>query len=516
MLIALLGVDIITVLAGGSSRVAYVIGYGDAYYRYDSWWSGQQALIMIMIFAGIAIFALIMRSRGHYGGNDEITLTFFDRVPLEIYRLVDFCRAMFLVWMLVMSGRFSYYIGRGYEFLFVVLRLIYLLLIFRAVTLAVRCKTGTLISCTVARIVIRWCVKHPLRWCVNTLKALIAKIRYYFDNLTYYWQIAAVAACYGFADMFFLMVCYDSRSMGGYVLWKVISLAALCFLAFRWRISYQKIREGMEIIASGDTGYHVDDYNMPGALAQQAASLNSINLAVANAVQREIKSERLKTELITNVSHDIKTPLTSIINYIDLMGKENIENETLSGYVDVLQRQSARLKKLIEDLVEASKASTGNIQVHTERTGLCLLLTQATGEYQEKSEKRQLTLATMLPEEEVYVMSDGRLLWRVFDNLLNNACKYSQPGTRVYISCEKLGDKAVVTFRNVSKSMLNISPDELMERFVRGDSSRNTEGSGLGLSIAQSLSEMLGGSMNLYIDGDLFKVVLVFPVTDEA
>ena len=250
---------------------------------------------------------------------------------------------------------------------------------------------------------------------------------------------------------------------------------------------------------------------MPKSMAQQAENLNGINEAVATAVEEQPKSEKLKTELITNVSHDIKTPLTSIINYIDLLKKEEMPSVTAQEYVNVLSRQSGRLKKLVEDLVEASKASTGNIPVTLAEINLNLLIEQTTGEYSEKAEKSDLSLAVTVPQNDIFVLSDGRMLWRIFDNLLNNACKYSQPGTRVYINLETRDEMVNITFRNVSKTQLNISPDELMERFVRGDSSRNTEGSGLGLNIAQSLTELLGGEMALHIDGDLFKVILTFP-----
>ncbi|MBR4036714.1 MAG: HAMP domain-containing histidine kinase [Oscillospiraceae bacterium] len=297
-----------------------------------------------------------------------------------------------------------------------------------------------------------------------------------------------------------------------YVIVKLTQLGIIALLGAKYTPAYQKIRQGTEKIASGDTNYKIDTRGLPKSLEEQAENLNSINVAVANAVTKQMRSEKLKTELITNVSHDIKTPLTSIINYIDLIKKENITQQPVADYIDVLGRQSDRLKKLIVDLVEASKASTGNITVHLATTGLKLLLNQASGEYEEKAEKAGLTLTMNLPEEEIYVLSDGRLLWRVFDNLLNNACKYSQPGTRVYVNLDKKAGKAVVTFRNVSRTQLNISPDELMERFVRGDSSRNTEGSGLGLNIAQSLTEILNGNMSLHIDGDLFKVVLIFDV----
>jgi len=232
---------------------------------------------------------------------------------------------------------------------------------------------------------------------------------------------------------------------------------------------------------------------------------------MTNAVNERMKSERMKTELITNVSHDIKTPLTSIINYTDLIAKENCDNEKVREYSVVLLRQSERLKKLIDDLVEASKASTGNLDIHLTPCDATVFVTQAAGEYAERLAAAQLQLVTKMPENAVSIMADGRRLGRVFDNLMNNICKYSQSGTRVYLTLEDHGGEAVFSFKNTSREELNISEDELMERFVRGDSSRNTEGSGLGLSIAKSLTELQGGSIAVTVDGDLFKVVLHFP-----
>ena len=227
-------------------------------------------------------------------------------------------------------------------------------------------------------------------------------------------------------------------------------------------------------------------------------------------MNERLKSERFKTELITNVSHDIKTPLTSIINYSDLIGKEEPGSEKIAEYADVLKRQSEKLKRLLEDLIEASKASTGNLDVHLTPCDAAVLVTQAEGEYQEKLDAAGLTLIARKPEDPLYILADGRRLWRVFDNLRNNVCKYSQPGTRVYLTLEKQGSDAVFTFRNTSREELNVTPEELMERFVRGDSSRSTEGSGLGLSIARSFTELQNGTMELDIDGDLFKVILRF------
>jgi signal transduction histidine kinase len=220
----------------------------------------------------------------------------------------------------------------------------------------------------------------------------------------------------------------------------------------------------------------------------------------------------MKTELITNVSHDIKTPLTSIINYADLIAREKPENEKIAEYCEVLTRQSGKLKRLIEDLVEASKASTGNLEVNPVPCDASIFLQQAGGEYEEKLEAAGLSLVTKLPDREIMILADSRRMWRVFDNLMNNVCKYSQQGTRVYLSLEAEGQEAVITFKNTSARQLDISPEELMERFVRGDSSRNTEGNGLGLSIARSLTELQGGSFSLQVDGDLFKAILRFPI----
>jgi len=222
-----------------------------------------------------------------------------------------------------------------------------------------------------------------------------------------------------------------------------------------------------------------------------------------------MKSERLKTELITNVSHDIKTPLTSIVNYVALMKKEGLEGRP-AEYLEVLDRQSQRLRKLTDDLVEASKASTGNLPVEPVRTDLREVVTQAVGEYAERMEAARLEPVVSLPETGVFVMADGRLMWRVLDNLLGNALKYSLPGTRVYIDVREEDGEASLSVKNISSVPLNIDVSELMERFVRGDTARSTEGSGLGLNIARSLAELQGARFGLAVDGDLFKAVIRF------
>lgn len=288
-----------------------------------------------------------------------------------------------------------------------------------------------------------------------------------------------------------------------------ILIGAFVFLT---ALRFRTIKEGAEHIAAGELDYQIDEKGMYSAMKAHAETLNNIREGLSSAVDEKMRSERLKTELITNVSHDIKTPLTSIINYIDFLKKEDLDSDKAAEYVDVLDRQSQRLKKLIEDLTEASKASTGNVKLHLAPCDAGVLMTQVMGEYQEKAEKEDLKLIMDIPEsdEGVMIMADGRQLWRILNNLMNNICKYSMPGSRVYQSLKTEDGKAVITYRNISRYELNISADELTERFVRGDSSRHTEGSGLGLSIAQNLTELQGGTFDISIDGDLFKVTVKF------
>jgi signal transduction histidine kinase len=239
---------------------------------------------------------------------------------------------------------------------------------------------------------------------------------------------------------------------------------------------------------------------------EHGENLNGISRGLELAVEESVRSERMKAELITNVSHDIKTPLTSVINYIDLLKKEGLDSENATEYLSIIDKHSARLKRLTEDLVEASKASTGNVTINYDNTNINVLINQVAGEFEEKLTEKSLNLVVDVPEAEIVVNADGRHLWRVFDNLMNNICKYSMPNTRVYVSAKEVDGRAEIVFKNISREELNILPSELTERFVRGDRSRNTEGSGLGLSIAKSLVELQGGSFAIYIDGDLFKV----------
>lgn len=274
--------------------------------------------------------------------------------------------------------------------------------------------------------------------------------------------------------------------------------------------SVTEIEIAEQNIIAGNLDYKLNTAKYKGDLKIIAEGLNEIGTGLENAVSGRMKSERFKTELITNVSHDIKTPLTSIINYTDLLKKENIETEPVKGYIEVLDRQSERLKKLINDLLEASKASSGNIKMDIAEVDAGLMLEQVYGEYQDKFEKAGLTGIVTKPSETVHIKADVNHLFRVFDNILGNVVKYAQPDTRVYIDLIKNAGKVTIAFKNISKEKLNITGEELMERFVRGDRARNTEGSGLGLSIAKSLTNLMGGELEIIVDGDLFKVEVRF------
>ncbi|MBR4461451.1 MAG: sensor histidine kinase [Erysipelotrichaceae bacterium] len=292
----------------------------------------------------------------------------------------------------------------------------------------------------------------------------------------------------------------------------LIERAILAVLVLFIVIQMRRLQKGGEALAQGDLQYRVDTKGMIFDLKKHGEDLNSISSGMAIAVEDRLKSERMKTELITNVSHDIKTPLTSIINYADLIGKEKSATKKTREYADVLTKQANRLKRLLDDLVEASKASTGNLEVDLLPCDASTFVTQAIGEYDEKLQQSDLTLITSVSEKQLTIMADGRRMWRIFDNLMNNICKYALSGTRVYLSLEEIDHNAVFTFKNTSRDALNISEEELMERFTRGDKSRNTEGNGLGLSIARSMAELQNGELKLQIDGDLFKAILSFPL----
>lgn len=466
-------------------------------------WAYEARYALIVIAAAtlllwIMIFVFLMCAAGHRDGTDEVKANAIDRTPFDLFLL-----AMGSAFTVVLA--FAFNMGPSEAALMILFGGLAFLLaeligISFFMSLATRLKLGGIIKSCVIYKILRWCwrlVRNVWRWTAGLVKALPLLGR---------WG----AALGGLLLVEFIFILSTEYENGMEIFGWLLERAALLALLLYFVSCARRLRQGAREIAGGNEAYKIDTKDMRGELLRHAEDLNNIGEGISRAVDERMKSEHFRTELITNVSHDIKTPLTSIINYVDLLSKEKPENEKMREYIDVLSRQSARMKKLIDDLIEASKASTGNLSVNLERCELGVLLEQTAGEYGEKLGKAGLTLVLTKPEEAVTVMADGRHMWRVFDNLMNNACKYAQPGTRVYLSLEKRENRALVIFRNISRSQLNISGDELMERFVRGDSSRNTEGSGLGLSIARSLVQLQNGQMELSVDGDLFKVILSF------
>ena len=293
-----------------------------------------------------------------------------------------------------------------------------------------------------------------------------------------------------------------------------ICLAASFAMIFYGSHCFGILLESARKMGRGDLDTKVEDKLMLGSFKDFAVDLNDLADVAVVAAQKQLKSERMKTELITNVSHDIKTPLTSIINYVDLLQKPHTEEEG-QQYLEVLDRQSQRLKKLVEDLMDMSKASTGNMTVEITRVDAVESVNQALGEFADKLERARLYPVFRHTEDSVPMMADGKQVWRVLSNLLGNAVKYAMPGTRVYLDLNRVDDNVVISIKNISKDELNVDAEELMERFVRGDVSRNTEGSGLGLNIAKSLMELQKGQLQMLVDGDLFKVTLIFPAAEE-
>lgn len=348
--------------------------------------------------------------------------------------------------------------------------------------------------------------------CRSVLRWFGTRSLYLIQGLPLVWKSAALVFGGILINLFIVVLVIDSYAAGGAMLLWFVAAVITEGLAIYIALGMRKLREGAKRLAEGDLDYEIDKKGLFLDFAVHADDLNRIGEGMSKAVSERMKSERFKTELITNVSHDIKTPLTSIINYVDFLKKEEIENETAKEYIEVLDRQSQRLKKLTEDLLEASKAATGSVKLDIRPCQAGVLMVQVMGEYAERTKEEGLTLVSSIPDERIEIMADGRSMQRIFDNIFSNICKYSQSGTRVYQSLEKINDKAVITYKNTSRYELNITEEELMERFVRGDSSRHTEGSGLGLSIARNLAQLQGGSFRIHIDGDLFKVVMEFPL----
>lgn len=364
-----------------------------------------------------------------------------------------------------------------------------------------------------------WYEDTLITWLIPVAKMFINAWCKVFQNISMAWKFLMLEC---FLTCLECIVIYAIAPHEQSTLWMMLALMGVKVLLMPWIVLYGvglgKIQKATHEVASGNMDVQIDVKKLPFPMRGLGEDINSMAQGISVAVEERLKSERLKTELITNVSHDIKTPLTSIINFSDLIKNEKTENEKITEYAEHLHKQSSRLKKLIEDLMEASKASTGNLEIHMEPCDVKVMLGQCVGEFEPRLRENKLELMVKQGEEELQIMADNRMLWRVFENLMHNICKYAQTDTRVYLSAKRVEDQVEIVFKNVSKYPLEIPPEELMERFVRGDLSRHTEGSGLGLSIVSSLMELQGGKLSLMTDGDLFKAILTFPTikTGEA
>lgn len=465
-------------------------------YLLDMWLVEHTALTVILtvLFAALALFffCFLMASAGHWAGHEGIHLTWLGKIPADVWLIVLLC-TFFIGWE-------AFYYGWGRVFFCAAL--VPLVLLFLC-AFAAQCKAGTVLrSALIARIA---------RFLWRIVRSLFLGLWRIARNLPLLWKTALVMAGVFFLEMLFVLAGYGSVD-GIFVIMKAVELLAALYIALNLRT----LQKGGEKLARGDFSSPIDTKYLIGDFKRYGQELNDVQSGLEQAVQEQMKAEHLKTGLITNVSHDIKTPLTSIVNYVDLLKKEDIPSPEAREYIAVLDRQSHRLKKLTEDLVEASKASSGVLNVDLQPTDVNVLFSQIEGEYQERLAACQLTLVTQPPAPGTVIRADSRLLSRVMDNLVSNICKYALPSTRVYVVSTLSREAVTISFKNVSRDELNISPDELMERFVRGDASRHTEGSGLGLSIARSLVQLQGGRFDLAIDADLFRADITFPLSESA
>ena len=480
---------VITAIGMTGAAILFCMSFFSAWFYWELW-----ALLInvacVVVF--IPCFSFQLRSAGHWEGHEGIYLTWLDRIPLDVYLCAGFL--MFMIGIDSYDGETQFLCG------FIVAVMAGLLVS----SLAARCKAKTLWSNTIIFRV--WALLQ--RHVGGFLRSVIRVLR----SIPLVWSALAILLALSAVDLLFLA--WDSR-MTTISIWTIVRCVVILLVLYVI-LDIRKLMRAGEALAAGDFTQTVSVSCPLPAIQDHADHLNSIQSGLQKAVDERMRSERMKTELITNVSHDIKTPLTSIVNYVDLLSKTDITDPTALEYISVLERQAQRLRKLTEDLVEASKAATGNISVNLMPTDLNVLLSQVCGEYEQRLGEKHLQTVFTPAEGSPHILVDGQLLWRVLDNLMGNVCKYAMPGTRVYLTAEVVDGRANLTIKNISLYPLTVSGEELTERFVRGDSSRSTEGSGLGLSIAASLTELQRGTFAIHVDGDLFKAHLTFPVCETA
>ncbi len=484
--------------------------------RYDDMrqWTMRGVFLMGCGILGciLSLLYLVATSGHNDKSHDQIGLYPFDHMSAEG------CILLFIT-----IGAVCCYIGKvaGFRILHLVVAdanwyfseklllyvIVYLVLLLCCFSLLRRFKAGTL-----------WKKSWLRKLCLELSAYLTMEASAHTAAYTYVGFLALNISCsYAAAYLLFNLETLQDQLLFAALLafWAALDLACFYFTVKKARQDDQ-ISQAITNIASGDISYCVDVEDFSGKQRVTADHINHIGKNLDGALREKVKSERFKADLITNVSHDLKTPLTSIINYVDLIKREKIQNERVQGYLTVLEQKSQRLKTLTEDLVEASKASSGNLKLEITDIDFVELVNQTNGEFEEKFAQRHLSLVSRLPEQPILIQADGRRLWRFLENLYNNAFKYAMEQSRIYVDMTTEGEMVVFTIKNISEHPLNISSEELTERFVRGDVSRTTEGSGLGLSIAQSLTQLQKGVFELVIDGDLFKAYVRFPIKKEV
>lgn len=489
---------IVSIVPEASSLIVSSSLYGNAVKFADLFYSfGENASVIMIICIIIMLLSLcfLIYAAGRRKNREETVLTWIDRIPLEIFSVIAFFVACVPVSIMAIAVTIEEVRDSSEVFL----------------TFLISGIAGTTVVLVLYILSICVRLKNKVLWentiCHKLYDVIKKNIIMFYENMALIWRITLVLIIKALVELYAMVLCRAGRAL--IVLWFFEQLITAA-IVLRITLQLYELQKAAEKMAQGNLGYNVDTEKMLYGLKKHGENLNKIGMGISKAVDERMKSEHFKTELITNVSHDIKTPLTSIINYVDLLEKEELNNEKAQEYLAVLERQASRLKKLTEDLVEASKAASGSLPVNNELLEVGVFLTQTVGEFEERMLLTGLELIVKKPDEPVYIYADGRHLWRVTDNLMSNICKYSQPSSRVYVNLEVINDRAVIIFRNISGYPINVDGNDLTERFVRGDKSRNTEGHGLGLSIAKSLMDLMNADMNILTDGDLFKVILSF------
>ena len=454
----------------------------------------QKNVLLALAVAGLILTAVCLAAgtfqAGRSPGSSEIRLYAFDRLPTE---------AAFSIGILAVI--FGLGLGGGFWQTFDRTSVSPLMLVFEALSITAAAGIYLLLYYALVRR-----IKAGNLWEKSLLRAVIR-----LGHRAYAARKASTRVIWmGVLLILLHFFLLPGAGFFGVVFCLVTDILVLLYL-LRDAAGKQTVEEGLKQIGSGNLDYKVDITELRGDNLELAQLVNSMGEGLKESVSRQMKNERMQADLITNVSHDLKTPLTSIINYVDLLKRENISDPKVRNYIEILERKSQRLNQRAEDLVEVSRASSGNVKLEIVTLDLNELVQQVNGEFSERFSGRNLELVSHLPLDSALFLGDGRYIWRVLENLYGNAAKYSMPATRVYVDVMKKAGMVMFSIKNISEQTLNISADELMERFVRGDSSRTTEGSGLGLSIAKNLVTLMGGRFELYVDGDLFKAILTFP-----